>query len=322
MPACLLRTLRPVSGFRVSPAAFRRVAVADIAVLVAIVVSGAIVRLTDSGLGCANWPNCSDTKFVDVASGHSAIEQINRIFSGLILIPLLLTLIAAYRRTPRRRDLVQLSWTLLILFLGEAVLGGISVIVKLAWFSVMGHFLLAIALLGVALVLHQRAREQEGPRRVVVTRSVALLTWLVYTLTIWVLVWGTLVTATGPHGGDAEARRLGYPLRDVARVHSISVDVLVGFVLVLVVALVRTHAPPRVLGAASIAIVVMTAQGVLGYLQYFNEIPALLVGFHVFGAVLTFICVQQLVLELRIPHQEIARENRTARDNRVVMSRA
>jgi cytochrome c oxidase assembly protein subunit 15 len=305
----------------VSAAAFRRLVTADIVVLIAIVVSGAIVRLTDSGLGCANWPSCSDTKFVDVSSGHSAIEQINRIFSGLIVIPLAATVFAAYRREQRRNDLVRLSWLLLVVFFGEAVLGGISVMVELAWFSVMAHFLLAITLLGIALVLRQRAAEPEGERRPVVARSVEVLAWIVYLGTIWVLVWGTLVTASGPHGGDEEARRLAVSPSDVARMHSVSVDVLVGIVVALIVMLMRTHAPRRVTRVASLTVVVMAGQGVLGYVQYFNDIPPLLVGFHVFGATLTFVCVQQLVLELRRsqPRTDL---NRMDLESRAVMSRA
>ena len=133
--------LRPIRTLpRSCPAclrAFRRPLV-NIVLLVAIIVSGAVVRLTNSGLGCADWPNCSATKFVDVGSHHAAIEQVNRIFSGLIFIPLGLALLAAYWRAPRRRDLVALSWLLFGLFAGEAVLGGISVKVKLAWVSVSG----------------------------------------------------------------------------------------------------------------------------------------------------------------------------------------
>jgi cytochrome c oxidase assembly protein subunit 15 len=133
----------------------------------------------------------------------------------------------------------------------------------------------------------------------------------VYVLTIVVLVFGTLVTAAGPHGGDVEARRLGWPLGDVARIHGIAVDVLIVLTLFLVVALARIPAPRRVLNIASITIVVMTAQGILGYVQYFNRIPALLVGFHVFGAVCVFACVQQLVLELWVTDDDEREELRT-----------
>ena len=246
-----------------------------------------MVRLTNSGLGCADWPNCSATKLVDVSSHHAAIEQLNRIFSGAIGVPIGLALLGAYLVRPMRDDLVRLAWILFGLFWAEAVLGGISVKVRLAWLSVTGHFLLAIALIGVALVMHHRAGSANAPRRLAVSRDTWTLARAVYALTIWVIVIGTLVTAAGPHGGDAKARRLGWPLGDVARVHGISVDVLVALTLGLVVALVRARAPRR-------------AQGTLGYVQYFDRIPAVLVGFHVFGAVCVFTCVQQLLLELRV----------------------
>jgi cytochrome c oxidase assembly protein subunit 15 len=296
----------------VTSTAFRRLALVNVVLLAAIVVSGAIVRLTSSGLGCADWPNCSATKFVDVSGHHAAIEQVNRIFSGAIGVPIALAVIGAYRLRPRRDDLIRLSWILFGLFCGEAILGGIAVEVKLAWVSVTGHFLLAIALMAVALLTRQRASEPPGPRRDSVARDTMNLARAVYVMTIWVLVAGTLVTAAGPHGGDAQARRLGFPLGDVARVHGISVDVLIVMTLFLVVALMRAPAPRRALNVASVTIVVMAAQGVLGYVQYFNRIPPLLVGFHVFGAVCVFICVQQLLLELRVADASVALVERSA----------
>jgi cytochrome c oxidase assembly protein subunit 15 len=283
----------------VSPRALRRLALVNVVLLVAIIVSGAIVRLSRSGLGCADWPNCSATKFVDVSSGHSAIEQLNRIFSGLLGIPLFLGVLFAYWRTPRRGDLVRLSWALFALFWMNAVVGGISVMIKLAWFSVTTHFLLAITLVAVALVIRQRASEPEGPYQALVPARTVALARVVYGLTVVVLVLGTLVTAAGPHGGDDQAKRLGWNLGDIARVHGIAVDILVVLTIALGVVLVRVHAPRRALTWVSITIATMAAQGILGYTQYFNKIPAVLVGFHVFGAVCVFICVQQLVLELR-----------------------
>ncbi len=283
-----------------TPRGFRRLTLLNVVLLVLIIVSGATVRLTNSGLGCADWPNCSATKLVDVSGHHAAIEQVNRLFSGAIGIPIGLAVVGAYLLRPRRRDLVALAWLLFGLFWSEAVLGGISVKVRLAWVSVTGHFLLAVALVGIALVMHRRAGEPEGPYRPIVAPNVLALARAVYVLTIWVLLMGTLVTASGPHGGDAQARRLGFPLGDVARVHGVSVDVLVALTLVLVVALVRTGAPRRVLTVASVTIAVMAAQGILGYVQYAREIPPLLVGFHVFGAACVFVCVQQLLLELRV----------------------
>lgn len=285
----------------VTPRAFRRLALADVALLVAVVATGTAVRLTDSGLGCADWPNCNADDFVSVGSGHEAIEQLNRVFSGLIAVPIVAALVAAYRRVPRRRDLVALGWLMLALYLANAVLGGVAVLVELAWVSVMGHFLLAVALVGVGLVVCRHAWEDEGPYRPVVARPVVLLARGVFALTVWVLVAGTLVTAAGPHGGDPDARRLSWPITDVARVHAVSVDVLVGLVVVLVLALVRRGAPRPVARAASLALAAMVAQGTLGYVQYAQAIPELLVAFHVVGAVVVFGAVQWLQLTLRVP---------------------
>ena len=286
---------------RVSPVFLRRLTTLNVVLLLAVVVSGAIVRVSNSGLGCRDWPNCSATEFVSVASDHAAIEQINRIFSGLIGIPLVLTLFAVYQLWPRRGDLVARAWILVALFMSEAVVGGISVHLELAWFSVMSHFLLALALVSVALQIRQRVREPAGPRVPIVQPAATWLVRVMYVWTIGVLVLGTLVTAAGPHGGDREAKRIGIPITDLARTHAVAVDILVALTLVTVVVLVRTRAPRIVLSTASFALGAMVAQGVLGYVQYAQEVPAVLVGFHVFGAVLVFTAVQQLALSVTVP---------------------
>jgi heme a synthase len=286
---------------RLSPGGFRRLTTVNLVLLVAIIVSGAVVRLTNSGLGCRDWPNCSASQFVSVATHHALIEQLNRIFSGAIGIPIALTLIAAYQRQPRRADLVRLAWILFGLFWSEAILGGISVEVQLAWFSVMSHFLLALGLVSVALRMRQRAGEPEGPRYPIVAPAALLAVRIVYVWTIAVVIAGTLVTAAGPHGGDRDARRLTWPIADVARVHGVLVDLLVVITLITVYVLVKSRAPRTVLATASLALAAMVAQGILGYVQYFEAIPAVLVGFHVFGAVIVFAAVQQLDLSVRAP---------------------
>lgn len=284
---------------RPDPRAFRRLTLVDLVLVVAVIVTGAAVRLTGSGLGCSDWPACNPDDFVSVGTRHEAIEQLNRLYSGAIGVPLALTVVFAHRRVPRRRDLVAGAWAMLVLFLANAVLGGISVLVHLAWVSVMGHFLLAIALVGVALTTFRRAGEPDGARAPVVTRRTHALARVVYAGTVWVLVAGTLVTAAGPHGGDERAQRLAWPIDDAARVHAVSVDVLVAVVLLLVALLVRERAPRPVLVTASCALGAMVAQGVLGYVQYFNAIPAVLVAFHVAGAVTVFATVQWLLLSMR-----------------------
>ena len=286
---------------RLSSGGFRRLTTVNFVLLVAIIVSGAVVRLTNSGLGCRDWPNCSADQFVSVSTHHALIEQLNRIFSGAIGVPIALALIGAYQLRPRRRDLTRLAWILFGLFWGEAILGGISVEVKLAWFSVMSHFLLALALVSVALRMRQRAREIEGPRAPIVTPLARRAVAVVYVWTIVAVIAGTFVTAAGPHGGDRDARRLTWPIVDVARVHGTLVDGLVVVALLTAWLLVKMRAPRRVLVTVSIALAAMVAQGVLGYVQYFEAIPAVLVGFHVFGAVTVFAAVQQLELAVREP---------------------
>jgi cytochrome c oxidase assembly protein subunit 15 len=283
----------------VTPRGYRRLTATIVVFLGLIIVTGAAVRLSNSGLGCPEWPNCNADNFVSIDNQHEAVEQLNRLLSGLIGVPIVLALVASYRRRPRRRDLTMLSWALLGLFFGQAVLGGITVMVDLAWVSVMGHFLLAIALVGMALTLHRWGEEPAGPTHALVPARVTLAARAVYALTVWVLIAGTFVTAAGPHGGDREAKRLDWPISDVARVHGVSVLVLITATVVLLSLLWREHAPTRALRTAEVLVVAMCLQAVIGYVQYFNAIPAVLVGFHVAGAVIVFGAVHQLQLELR-----------------------
>ena len=299
---------------RLSSGGFRRLTTVNLVLLVAIIVSGAVVRLTNSGLGCRDWPNCSADQFVNVSTHHAAIEQLNRIFSGAIGIPIALALIGAYQLRPRRRDLVRLAWILFGLFWCEAILGGVSVMVKLAWFSVMSHFLLALALVSVALRMRQRAREPEGPRRPIIAPVALRAVTVVFVWTIAAVIAGTFVTAAGPHGGDRDARRLTWPSVDIVRVHGALVDLLVVISLTTVWLLVRTRAPRHVLATASLALAAMVAQGILGYVQYFEAIPARLVGFHVFGAVMVFGAVQQLELSVRAPADDLHVANTEVRE--------
>jgi len=304
-PPRAVPTLTPMRVPRVTPGFLRRLTTLNVVLLLAVIVSGAVVRLTNSGLGCKDWPNCSSTQFVSVATHHAAIEQINRLFSGLIGIPLALTLYAAYRIRPRRHDWVRLAWILVVLFLCEAVVGGLSVTLKLAWFSVMSHFLLALALVSFALQLRQRVREPAGPRVPIVRPEAQWLVRIVYLWTIGVVILGTLVTAAGPHGGDRDAKRITIPITDLARLHAVAVDTLVVLTLVTAYVLVHTRPPRTVLSTVSVAIAAMVAQGILGYVQYAEAVPAVLVGFHVFGAVLVFGAVQQLALSITAPAQQL-----------------
>jgi heme a synthase len=289
-----------------SPRSYRRLTLLALLLLGAIIVTGAAVRLSGSGLGCHDWPNCEPNELIGVGNANQRIEQINRLFTGLVSLGVIAAVLGSRRRVPRRRDLTMLSWLLVAGVVFQAVLGGISVKVKLAPVSVMGHFLASIVLVGIALLLHHRAALPERPSRMVsaVSDSTRLLARAVFVLTIWVLIAGTLVTAAGPHGGDAEAKRLAWPIPDAARVHGISVDILLVCVLILAWRLLHDRAPRRALTAVSAFLFLGCAQAALGYIQYFNAIPPLLVGFHVAGAVLVFSAAMQLQLELWVPAPE------------------
>jgi cytochrome c oxidase assembly protein subunit 15 len=299
-----------------SPRAYRRLTLLALLLLGAIIVTGAAVRLSGSGLGCRDWPNCEPGELIGVANPNQRIEQINRLFTGLVCVGVIAAVLGSRRRVPRRKDLTTLSWVLVGGVVFQAVLGGIAVKVKLAPVSVMGHFLASIVLVGVALVLHHRAAQPERPSRMVavVSDSTRLLARAVFALTIWVLIAGTLVTAAGPHGGDASAKRLSWPIPDVARLHGVSVDVLLTAVVFLAWRLYRDRAPRRVLTIVSVYLLLGCAQAALGYIQYLNAIPALLVGFHVAGAVLVFSAAMQLQLELTVPAElvELSAETGTA----------
>jgi cytochrome c oxidase assembly protein subunit 15 len=203
--------------------AYRVVAIVMVVMLCTIIVSGAIVRLSNSGLGCSDWPRCEPGHFTSLGSINQRIEQFNRFYSGLIIVPIAISLILAYLTRPRRRDLVTLSWVLVVLYLFEAVLGGIAVKVDLQWFSVMTHFLLAIVLLGVGLLNLERARTHHDtpPAPSSSTRGLVVAVWCGV---LAIIVLGTLVTAAGPHGGDRlHAERLTWPIEDAARTHGVAV---------------------------------------------------------------------------------------------------
>ena len=130
-----------------------------------IVVTGAAVRLTGSGLGCDDWPNCNDQQLVDVSSGHAAIEQVNRLFTGLVAFAVIAAVLGSLWRQPRRRDLTWLSLGLVAGVLGQIVLGGITVLVDLHPVAVQGHMLLSQALVAVRRRAAARAGEPDGGRR-------------------------------------------------------------------------------------------------------------------------------------------------------------
>src|SRR5512134_2795109 len=150
---------------RIAPPTYARIALLALASLVVIVVTGALVRLTGSGLGCSDWPNCSETRFVDVSSTQTEIEQLNRLFTGVVAVAVILAVLGSLVREPRRRDLTWLSLGLVAGVIGQIVLGGITVLVDLHPAAVQGHFLLSMVLCANGFVLWRAAEEPDGARR-------------------------------------------------------------------------------------------------------------------------------------------------------------
>ena len=149
---------------RIGPARYRVATLAALVFLYVIVVTGALVRLTNSGLGCDDWPRCNNETFVDVSSKHAAIEQINRLFTGVVAVSVIVAVLGSLVRIPRRRDLTWLSLGLVAGVVGQAILGGLVVLSHLNPVLVQGHFLLSMVLMANALILHRRAARDDHNR--------------------------------------------------------------------------------------------------------------------------------------------------------------
>jgi len=280
---------------RFSARAYSRVTFVALVLLCTIVVTGAAVRLSGSGLGCSDWPRCNSQKFIDVSSTHGAIEQVNRLFTGLVAVGVALAVLGSYRLSERRRNLVRLSWGLVGGVIGQVVLGGIVVLTDLHPLANQGHFVLSMILVSTATVLWENSKT----KLISEVGSSKPLSPMVHRLAVGVVVGvvgsiftGTVVTGTGPHAGDEEARRFGFEIESVARVHGSSVLVTLTLLLGLIV-VVRRRAEywDRLGGTLEALLAVGALQATVGYVQYFNDIPAVLVCVHVAGATAMMIAV-------------------------------
>ncbi len=272
-----------MSSWTFSPQRYTKVATAALVLLCIIVVTGAAVRLTGSGLGCEDWPRCNDERFIDVSTGHGAIEQVNRLFTGLVAAGVILAVLAARLRRPYRVDLVRLAWGLVAGVVGQVVLGGIVVLTDLHPLANQGHFVLSMILVANATVLVLRSRDRT-PVQMVDSRTRRFGRLMVISGVVAILT-GTIVTGSGPHAGDENARRFDLDISSVARLHGLSV-ILTLVLLVATIAMARRSLATwrEVSGLLELTMVVAVVQGVVGYVQYFNGIPAVLVAVHIAGA--------------------------------------
>ncbi|MDQ3464145.1 MAG: COX15/CtaA family protein [Actinomycetota bacterium] len=279
----------------------RRLALASVVANVGIIVTGGAVRLTASGLGCPTVPYCTEDSFVPTRElgAHGVIEFGNRTLTGVIGLVAVATVVAVWRDRPRRRDLVGPAVALLVGIPAQALLGAVTVLTGLNPWTVMGHFLLSMILIAAAVVLWVRSTESPGPTAAVVPRPLRLLTRGLLAVLAVVLLLGTVVTGTGPHAGDPESPRMGFDLAVVSQLHADAVLLLIGLTVALWAGLLAVRAPERVRRAAVALIVVELAQGLIGFVQYFTDLPVLLVGFHLLGAALVTVFAVRLYLTMR-----------------------
>jgi cytochrome c oxidase assembly protein subunit 15 len=300
----------------VRPATYQVITTVALVAVGAIVVSGAAVRLTGSGMGCPTWPTCEDGSLVPqgATGANGWIEFVNRTFTGAVSVAVAVAVLGARRLDPPRPDLVRWAWGLVAGVLAQALLGGIVVALHVAPLAVAGHYLLSAVLIANAVVLHHKAREPAGLRRARATPS--LLRWSrgLVGLAFLVLVTGTLVTGSGPHSGDEVADRLPFAVTTVARIHSATVWVFLLAVLIVLRRVSGGEADPVVVGRGRLLAGAIVAQGTLGYVQYAAGVPELLVGAHVLGSVLVWVAVLQLHLALTepIPPAELVPSDRPA----------
>lgn len=277
----------------------RPAAIASLAVNILIVVTGGVVRLTGSGLGCPTWPRCTEQSFVPhrALGWHGAIEFGNRMVTFLLAAVAIATFVVAWRCG--RRSLTRLAFVLALGVPAQAVIGGVTVLTDLNPWIVAFHLLVSLAMIGVAVVLLRRIDEGDGPPVPLVADGT---TWLVRAtfLAGWAVLYvGTVVTGSGPHAGDIDSPRNNLDPRALSQLHTDVVFLLLGLTVAAVLVLRTVDAPERARRAASALLVVELAQGLVGFVQYFSDLPVGLVTLHLLGAALTSAALTWLLVSVR-----------------------
>jgi cytochrome c oxidase assembly protein subunit 15 len=284
---------------RASDVLVRRLAVASVVANAGIVVTGGIVRLTGSGLGCPTWPTCTADSLTPTAAyaQHGAIEFTNRMLTFVLTAVVLATLLAVLRSD--RRDLRLLAIAAFLGIPAQAVLGGITVLTGLNPWTVAAHFLVSMAILAITTTMAWRAYQPVGTARAVVNPSLVTLVRVLVGVTAAVLVLGTVVTGSGPHAGDVDVPRTGFDAETVSQLHADAVMLLLGLTAATWLWLRGSKAPPATTRAAAVLLVVELSQGVIGFVQYFTGLPVVLVALHLLGACLVWVAALRLLLATR-----------------------
>ena len=249
-----------------------------------LVVTGGAVRLTGSGLGCADWPTCSAGHLIASDSFHPLVEFSNRLVTVAVSIVTIVLFLASFYRKPRSKKLILLSSVVLLGLFGQVVLGGIVVLTKLNPYFVALHFLLTIAILVDALILFHLSRVEEGLKTPRVPSEVINVSRLLIVVLTAVTAAGTMVTGSGPHAGGKGAKRVPVSFRDMAELHADLVLFLLGLTLATWFLVKQARVERDIQKRSMWLVEVMASQGVIGYSQYFLHDQAALVEIHMAGA--------------------------------------
>lgn len=269
-------------------------ALANLVANIGIVVTGGAVRLTGSGLGCPTWPQCTDESYVPHGElgVHGAIEFGNRLLTYVLAAVAIACVVAAWQRPGVVRKLAV--WVA-VGIPAQAVLGGITVLTDLNPWIVAGHLLISMVMVGLCVWLVDELAGPSRPEASATTRALAWATLAAGAVALWL---GTVVTGSGPHSGDTESKRTGLDPEVVSHVHGFSVWALVLLTIVLTVLAAKRN--ERTLAFfGSVLLGVELAQGVLGYVQFYLDLPELLVGLHMLGAALVAAGLARVVLTTR-----------------------
>jgi cytochrome c oxidase assembly protein subunit 15 len=274
----------------------RRISLANLIAQSGIIVTGAIVRLTGSGLGCPTWPDCTPGSLIPVAGQvegfHKYIEFGNRTLTFLVLA--ISIALFVFSLINEKRNIILWSFLPLIGTLLQAVLGGITVLTGLNPFTVMAHFLLSIILVGISVKIYNYFNDQRISKSLpkIVDNYVKIVTLVGFA----VITLGTITTGSGPHSGDEIAARFNLDLRVIAWLHADTVLLFVGLIIGLLVITKLNSESNHLYKTTRTLFIICLLQGFIGYVQWFNDLPWVLVSLHVIGAVITWIAIANLAL--------------------------
>jgi heme a synthase len=276
-------------------------AVAVLATQALIAMTGAVVRVTGSGLGCPTWPQCFPGSMVPVEHPeydtlNQWIEYGNRLFTGVVGLIAIACFALAYLHRPRTdRRYLRLALAMPVGVAIQAVIGGLTVRLDLVWWSVAIHLLASTVMVWLATLLVHAVPRDDAPAAPAQVPS-TLTTWLYVqtALLAGLLVTGTMVTGAGPHGGDPETPRLDIPVETMAHVHAAFLYTFLGSLVLLGFWLHAQNGFPPPWRRFRVLVAVVLAQGAIGIVQFLTGVPELLVCLHVLGAMMVIIATGSL----------------------------